>query len=310
MDPKIFAHSATPFKFTKIHGFGYQGKTSFYWMVLAVFLTAVLTPTYVTAAEVCNSVGASCPESTCCRQDVCDREGTGGKCCDQATLDAGDLTCAFSCAKCIDCNAGPWSDCNFDTCKKNGMEPETVKGTKSRKLLPPPGPGGKECTPEIIDGKEYMTGPAPCTPKNCPENCLRTEWSGWGKWSRTVKDENENEVQCGVRERTRSSKQGTKYEGKTCEEMYPNCSGDACFKEEENKRCPDDPSPTPVGGIIGGIIAVVVVVLAVLGVLKAKHLGPFKCHHQIPTVEGGSNNGLQANAADTPKEDIDMKDRP
>ena len=47
--------------------------------------------------DVCNSEGSTCPDETCCRQEQCDKEGNGVRCCADPNEDP--VGCA-NCPKC------------------------------------------------------------------------------------------------------------------------------------------------------------------------------------------------------------------
>ena len=116
--------------------------------------------------DVCNFEGSTCPENICCRQELCDKEGNGVRCCEDPDTDP--VGCA-NCPKCgeltyktqitkltqfifpncnrdyeytfllfsVDCSWTSWTECKENT--------KTKKFHRTRKITKEAKFGGKEC---------------------------------------------------------------------------------------------------------------------------------------------------------------------
>lgn len=181
--------------------------------------------------QICHTADGSptCPENSCCNQDVCDSTGSENFCCDPSER-PNDFCSA--CEKCVDCVWGPWdkkdytypnstkiqTECHSFTCG-DGLSPKRVEGKMTRRLSTEPGPGGN------CDGSSLEN-----CPWDCPEHCQLNDWTDW-----TFSNEVEG-VKCGEGVKKRTFKAEVKHGGKSCQEVY-SCTSN-CYEEKKTVPCP------------------------------------------------------------------------
>jgi len=206
----------------------------------------------VMADQICESVSGVCPADTCCRQDKCDLEGNGIRCC-TGSESANDCS---DCPLCRDCQWSEWSTpkkVSPESCG-DGKQPRKQVGEVTRKYITYSdgsikSPGGK-----CDDLRTKMTWE-----KDCPEHCQLSECV-WSEWSES----------CPSRRnctRTKINPDLPKFGGRSCEEEA-GCKGTDCWQSQtENKTC----GVCGTGCQIGIVSAIVIAIAAGLAYMKYKN---------------------------------------